>query len=443
MALARREFLTLLAGAASMAARVPTRTGFKAGVAVIDITPEAGIWMAGYAARTCPAEGVALPLHAKALALEDERGHRAVLLTAELLGVTAAMTTRVAEALRRRHGIDREGLLVNASHTHSGPVTADMLSIAYELPAGQPERIAAYTAELERKLVDVVGRAIRDLRPALLSFGEGRADFAANRRVDFTPLGPVDHAVPVLRVETDARVRAIVFGYACHNTTLQAGNCRLHGDYAGVAQAVLERRHPGVVALFVAGCGGDANPSPRGTLELVERHGQSLAEAVQRTAVVTVSGPLRLRFGVVDLPFATPPARAEWEARLQHSDPYVRRHARLMLDALASEGRLLAAQPAPVQVWGFGDAFTLVAIGGEVVVDYALRLKRDHPGRRLWVAGYSNDVFGYLPSLRVLKEGGYEGGGAMIYYGRPGPFAAPVEELVHGKVRELMDGGGR
>jgi neutral/alkaline ceramidase-like enzyme len=443
MALARREFLTLLAGAASVAARVRTPTGFKAGVAVIDITPAAGIWMAGYAARTCPAEGVALPLHAKALALEDERGRRAVLLTADLLGVTAAMTARVAQALRRRHRIDREALLVNASHTHSGPVTADMLSIAYDLPAGQPERIAAYTAELERKLVEVAGQAIRDLRPARLSFGEGTAGFAANRRVDFTPLGPVDHAVPVLRVETDARARAIVFGYACHNTTLQAGHCRLHGDYAGVAQAALERSHPGAVALFVAGCGGDANPSPRGTLELAERHGQSLAEAVEETAVAPVSGPLRLRYGVVDLPFAPPPDRAAWEARLQHADVYVRRHARLMLDTLAKAGRLPAAQPTPVQVWGFGEAFTLVAIGGEVVVDYALRLKRDHPGRRLWVAGYSNDVFGYLPSLRVLKEGGYEGGGAMIYYGRPGPFAPEVEELVHGKVRELLDGGTR
>jgi hypothetical protein len=440
MTLGRREFLTVLAGATSLAAR--GRTAWKAGVAVIDITPPPGIWMAGYAARKCPAQGVALPLHAKALALEDEHGRRAVLLTADLLGVTAAMTSRVAEAVRRRHGLAREGLLVNASHTHSGPVTADMLSIAYDLPAGQPERIAAYTAELESKLVDVIGRAIGRLGPARLGFGEGTVDFAANRRVDFTPIGPVDHAVPVLRVETDGRVAAIVFGYACHNTTLQAGNCQLHGDYAGVAQAALERRHPGATALFVAGCGGDANPAPRGTVESVERHGLALADAVDRApAPATVAGALRLGYGVVDVPFAPPPDRAGWEARLEHQDVYVRRHARLMLDTLASAGRLPEAQRVPVQVWRFGDTFTLVAIGGEVVVDYALRLKKDHPGQRLWVAGYSNDVFGYLPSLRVLKEGGYEGGGAMIYYGRPGPFAPAVEDLVHGKIRALMDGG--
>jgi hypothetical protein len=57
------------------------------------------------------------------------------------------------------------------------------------------------------------------------------------------------------------------------------------------------------------------------------------------------------------------------------------------------------------------------------------------------VAGYSNDVFGYVPSLRVLREGGYEGGDAMIYYAKPGPFNEAVEELIVGKVHQLMGGG--
>ena len=254
----------------------------------------------------------------------------------------------------------------------------------------------------------------------------------------------MDHTVPVLEVnERSGRPLAIVFGYACHNTTLQDANCRLHGDYAGVAQAALERRHPGATALFVAGCGGDVNPKPRGTMEFVERHGLALADAVDaaRRSLVPVSGPLRPAYGVVDLPFAPTPDRREWEVRLDDADVYVRRHARLMLDALDRDGRLPAAQAEPVQVWRFGASLTLVALGGEVVVDYALRVKRDYAGQRLWVAAYSNDVFGYVPSLRVLREGGYEAGGAMIYYGRPGPFAEPVEELIHGKIRELMSGG--
>jgi hypothetical protein len=431
----RREFLALAAGAAASG----HGRGWRVGVARMDITPAPGIWMAGFAARTCASERVALPLYGKALALEDARGRRAVLVTVDLLGVTAATTARLADALRTSHGVPREGLLVNASHTHSGPVTADMLTIAYDLPAGQPARIADYTRSLEERLAEAAGRALASLRPARLSFAEGRASFAANRRVQFSPDGPVDHAVPVLEVAfDDGGPGAIVFGYACHNTTLQAPWCGLHGDYAGVAQAVLEGRRPGASALFVAGCGGDANPKPRGTLELAQAHGTALADAVEhalgtRTAVAAEIG---LAYGVVDLPFAPPPTRAEWETRLQDPDPYVRKHARLMLDVLARDGHLPRVQPAPVQVWRFGGTFTLIALGGEVVADYALRLKREHPGR-LWVAGYSNDVFGYLPSLRVLREGGYEGGGAMIYYGRPGPFAPDVEELVHAQVKAL------
>jgi hypothetical protein len=437
----RRAFLTMLTGAGGLGAGPPP--AWKAGVASVDITPAPGIWMAGFAARTCPAEGVGLPLHAKALALEDAAGRRAVLLALDLLGVTADMTGRIAAAVGARHGVAREGLLVNASHTHSGPVTAGLLSIAYDLSAEQRAAIRSYSAQLERKAVAVIGRAMAGLRPARLSFAEAQAGFAANRRVQFTPEGPVDHAVPVLRVDgTDGALVAIVFGYACHNTTLQAGNCRLHGDYAGVAQAALESRHPGARALFVAGCGGDANPRPRGTVALVEGHGAALAEAVDRALAATapVAGPLRLAGGVVDLPFAPPPGRLELERRLRDEDVHVRRHARLMLEVLAAKGRLPAAQPAPVHVWRFGTSLTLVGIGGEVVVDYALRLKRDYPGQRLWAAGYSDDVFGYLPSERVLSEGGYEGGGAMIYYGRPGPFAPGVEDLIHGEVRRLMGG---
>jgi hypothetical protein len=155
---------------------------------------------------------------------------------------------------------------------------------------------------------------------------------------------------------------------------------------------------------------------------------------------VPVAGPLRLAYGVAALPFAPAPGRAELERRLSDADVYRRRHARVLLDRLARDGRLPATQPAPVQVWRFGETFTMVALGGEVVADYALRLKRDYPARRIWAAGYSNDVFGYLPSLRVLTEGGYEGGDAMIYYGRPGPFAPAVEERIHDEVRALMGG---
>ena len=439
----RRSFLGALGAAAVLpwAGRPAARpAGWQAGVATVDITPRRPLWMAGFAARTSPSQGTLLPQHAKALALQDAQGSRVVLVTLDLLGITTGVGARIAAEAARRHGLKREQLLLNSSHTHCGPVIDEMLPVAYDMTEKQWQDARAYTGEMEGKVIGVIGQALRRMQAVELRTAEGRATFAANRRVQFTPLGPVDHRVPVLRVEGRRGPLALVFGYACHNTTLRHGFVKFHGDYAGVARAELERRHPGTTALFVAGCGGDQNPDPRDTLELVDRYGTQLADAVDAAgAGEPTDGRLRAAYRTVDLPFAPPPDRAGWTARLTDADRYVRRHARLMLDRLDRDGRLPTVQPDPIQVWRIGSGLTLVAMGGEVVVDYALRLARDYPGQRLWAAGYSNDVFGYVPSRRVLEEGGYEGGGAMIYYGRPGPFDPSVEERIHGTVRELME----
>jgi hypothetical protein len=78
-------------------------------------------------------------------------------------------------------------------------------------------------------------------------------------------------------------------------------------------------------------------------------------------------------------------------------------------------------------------------------VDYSLLFKSKYGWEDTWVAGYSNDVMGYIPSRRVLQEGGYEGGGAMVNYGRPGPLAPEVEDVIVRKVDELVArvGGGK
>jgi hypothetical protein len=440
----RREFLDTVAVAAVAApvlAAQGSPPGWKAGVATVDITPKTSLWMAGFARRREASQGVALPLHAKALALQVARQPPAVLITVDLLGVTARSTAHVTAQLQRRHRIQRADLFFNASHTHCGPVVDEQLAVAYGLSAEQWAAIRAYTASLDETLIRLIDDAISRLRPATIDCARGEASFAANRRVKFSPNGPVDHAVPILRIKSqDGKPLAIVFGYACHNTTLGDTFVQYHGDYAGVAQAVLEKRHPGTTALFVTGCGADANPSPRGTLELVEAHGTALADAVDRALASTTPIPpaLRTAFTTVDLPFVVGETRERWRKQLDIEDVYLQRHAALMDAAIKRDGRLPVAQVDPIQVWQFGDALTLVTLGGEVVVDYALRLAREYPDRRMWVAGYSNDVFGYVPSARVAREGGYEGGDAMIYYGRPAPFTEEVEELIVGQVKKLV-----
>lgn len=418
------------------------RTDWKAGAARVEITPTRPVWMAGYAARKKPSEGVLQPLYARAVALQDEKGDRAVLVSADLLGFPQAVSRRIAQRVRKEHRLPRERLVLNASHTHGGPVIGDTLRVGYqEMTEQQWKETQAYTREVEEHVIRCIGEALKALQPARLDFGKGRAFFAANRRLQLNPNGPVDHEAPVLRVTArDGDPIALLFGYACHNTTLGADFLRFHGDYAGIAQDRLEKKYPGARALFVCGCGADANPAPRGKLEQAVQYGEELAKSVEETLerpMKPLNGPLRCAYTEVPLKFAPFPDKAGWEARLADPNVYVRRHARQMLDTIEREGRIRDEYPYPVQVWRFGADLDFIALAGEVVVDYALRLKREFGTRNCWVSGYNNDVFAYIPSERVLSEGGYEGAGAMLYYGQPGAFAPGVEETIIRTVHRL------
>ncbi len=433
----RALILALLAAAAPAA-----ETSWKAGVARVPITPREPIWLAGYAARNKPSEGVLQEIHAKALALEDSSGAVSVVVAADILGFTRAMSDEIAGRVRQKYGLPRERLVLSATHTHSGPVTGQLLRPAYPLEGAQAETIRRYTAWLLDQVTEVIGRAMADRRPARLEFEQGLAGFGVNRRrvgARYRP-GPVDQDVPVLAVRSpQGELRAVLFGYACHNTVL--AGYEINGDYAGFAQEALEKEYPGAVALFVAGCGADANPLPRRSVELARMYGLILAAAVREVLagkMKPVEGPLGAALEHVDLPFQAPPSREELESRLKDKDVLRRRHAQLMLEILQREGRLPDRYPYPVQVWQFGRDLSWIVLGGEVVVDFALRFKGAYGWDRTWVTAYANDVFAYIPSLRVLKEGGYEGGGAMIAYGQPAPFRAAVEEIVAEKVDELM-----
>lgn len=420
----------------------------KAGAARIDITPSGPIWMAGYAARAAPSQGVLARLWAKALALEDARGARAVIVTTDLIGLPMELTDLVAARAMEQYKLERAGLVFNSSHTHTGPVVLGNLPVMEpQQPPGR-QALTAYRHALGEKLVVVIGAALADLAPAGLAFDYGQARFGVNRRqftakgvaIGVNPDGPSDARVPVLRVTSPAgQVRAILFGYACHNTTLTAEFYQLSGDYAGFAQAGLESQFPGAVALFLQLCGGDQNPNPRSRLEFAEQHGRTLAAEVARVArsqMPPAGGRLRASYQLTALPFA-PHTRAQFEPELKDPNAFRQRRAALMLK-LYDERREPRLLPYPVQAVRLDGGFTLLALGGEVSVDYALWAYKTWPREKLIVAGYSNDVACYIPSARILREGGYEASDSMIYYGQPGPFTEEVETRIQEAARQVM-----
>ena len=426
---------------------------WQAGVARVKITPREPVWMSGYASRDRPAEGTLTDLWAKALALDDGAGHRVVLVSMDLCGIDRALSKRVCEALREKHGLDRPSVALCVSHTHTGPVVGSNLRAMYALDERQAKGIDDYTARLEKDIIAVVGKALAALRPARLEWGVGKATFAVNRRAnreeDVTRLreegklkGPVDHDLPVLAVrDGGGKPVAIVFGYACHATTLSF--YQWSGDWPGFAQVEIEKAYPGAAALFVAGCGADQNPLPRRTVELARKYGIEAAGGVAAAiedGLRPIEGGLRTGYSEIDLPFDALPTREQLAKDAASADRYVAGRARLLLAAHDRDGRLSAAYPYPVQAWRLGSGPTIVLLGGEVVVDYSLRLKKELGTPSLWVAGYANDVMAYVPSERVLMEGGYEGGGAMVYYGLPAPWAPGVEGWIVREVRELTSG---
>jgi hypothetical protein len=428
---------------------------YKAGVARVKITPEKPIWLSGYASRNHASEGLIQDLWAKAVAIEDAKGTRVVIVTNDLIGLPRALSDIVAARVQKEYGLDRSRLLLNSSHTHTGPALRGNLGTMWDLGPEDAAAINGYSMKLADSLVAVAGAALGDLKPARIWFGEGKAEFAVNRReptpkgivIGVNPQGARDTAVPVIKIASaDGTLHAVLVGYACHNTTLTGEFYKISGDYAGFAQSAIERAHPGTAALFVQLCAGDQNPNPRSTLELAEKHGATLATEVDRVlagGLQRVHGPLRTAFRIAEPAFA-PYTRETFESELASRNPSAVRRAQLMLKAYDS-GNPVRRVPYPVQAIRFGKGLTIVALGGEPVVDYALRIKREaHSAKEpVIVAGYSNDVMCYIPSLAVLKGGGYEAVDSMIYYGQPGPFTEDIEETVMGAVRNVLKQVGR
>lgn len=423
--------LTLgLLSARSDATEDPTL--YQVGIASVDVTPSFPIRLNGFGGRTKESEGVRQQLWAKALAVSTSDADAVVVITVDTLGVPDELTERVAEKLKAQ-GLERSRIAICASHTHSGPMIRDCANTLFgkPIPEDHWRHILTYSDELEAKLVKAAVDALADRKPSRLSWAVGKVGFAFNRR---TNGGPVDHDVPVLAVHgEDGALRAVFTNYACHCVTLS--DDMISGDWAGYAMEHIQRRNPGCTALISIGCGADSNP--RGGVlgskfDVADSLGQELAEEVQRL----LGGPLRplskapvTAIQRVTLPLAPLPSRDQWQEKAQ-AENAIGHHARTQLARLDRGEALLTEISYSIQTMAFGDELAWVFLPGEVVVDYALRLKQELDGSRVWMNAYANACPGYVPSERILREGGYEGGGAMVYYDIPGPYATGLEQII-------------
>ena len=424
--------------------------GWRAGVARVVITPEEPMWMSGYTSRDHTAEGKLHDLWAKALVIEDADGKRAVVISTDVRGIPKYISDRIRNRIKEKYKLSRDQVLLNSSHTHSGPVMFDTITnFVYLNPMEiqEREKLEQYSIALENKLLNLVGEALELMMPVQISSGNGVARFAVNRRNNNESTirqqvelrGPIDHSVPVIKITKETEeVVAIIFGYACHPTVLNG--YKWSGDYPGFAQLELEKSYPGVTALFLQGAGGDLNPMPRRSVPLARQYGLELAEAVKRVLKEEMnSQPPRLKtiYSEVDLSLEAPPTKQELAEVFKRSSGIEKLWAKRLLNKLDRGESLRISYPYPVQVWQLGDQL-MVNLGGELVVEYANNIKQIF-GQSTFVFGYSNDVMSYIPSATILREGGYEGASSQKVRGMASNWGSTIESRILQEVVELAN----
>ncbi len=423
------------------------------GIAQIDITPDYPIRLNGYGSRSTESEGIVQNIWAKALAIGSDDDGPVVMVSVENCGLPDEFTEDVSDRVEHKTGITRENFVACFTHTHSAPCLTNSAAFIFgaDITPQEQEKIDRYTRELSNWIETIVMEALTKRQPSRLAWNIGELGFAKNRR---TEGGPVDHSLPVMQIlNADGTLRAVWASYACHCTTLGGSDNHICGDWAGYAQEEIQKSHPDVTAFITIGCGADANPEsrmrpmPEGKQEVFEtrlayakEHGKALAIEVDHQLERDTTDITEVPKGVferVNLPFDTLPTREEWEQKASQGGA-IGYHAKKHLEML-EDGQVIKTDISyPIQAWIFGNELAIVFLASEVVVDFSHRLKREFDATRLWVGAYTNAFPGYIPSERVLAEGGYEGGGAMIYFGQPTRFAPGVEQLVIDTVHQVL-----
>lgn len=412
----------------------------RAGTALVDATPPAGLALSGFAARSDPALGTHDPLTVRAIVVENT-----ALVVADVIGLDANMVRRI----RERCTLPADNVVVSALHTHGGPVSmTGRLSQRAD---------AAYLKRLEAACVHAIDTAASSARPAHLSAGWGtNPNVARNRRhAD----GPVDPALPVLRIRDAAGgPMAVITAYACHPVVLSADNRLWTADYPHYVREHLEAANPGAMALFLTGCAGDANTghsahasislgsSPYRSFESAQAYGDRIAEAALQADEIPLGEHISAASRILHLRLErreteTPQALAQcWRCERETADPA---RAALLTHwiAWATEiaDRPLTPVEARVSVLNWGGA-SIVALPGEIFAETALQIRQKMSGDPGFVIGFAEDNPGYIPPAHEYAFGGYEIDEAHRYYGQPATFATGSAEALADAAIALLSG---
>ena len=432
----------------------------RAGVATANITPPVGAFLAGFAARDHPCEGIHDDLLARALVLEAD-GRRLALVSCDLIGLTRDSIASIRQMAEEGAGVPADSVFIACTHTHSGPTTGVLRHPGLDLE---------FVHVLERKIAGAIIEAARKLDDAALAVGKGRARIGINRRqrrpdgtigLGKNPEGPTDPDVGVIRIDgPGGRPLAIVVCHACHPVVLASGNYLVSADFPGRLAAFVEGVFPGCRCLFLNGGCGNINPLVLGgSFEDAERLGRFLgAEVVKVTEGLSTRREAELATAtrMVDVPLAPLPSAEEARATIEERTRVL--EEKLAAGAISRElceadwergwardvmteyGQPDRQRSRSLELMGvrLGNGL-LIGVPGEVFVEIALAVRNASPLPATMVVSYANGVVGYIPTARAFEEGGYEVERAYKFYRGVYAFTPEIEQIVTQGAIELAN----
>ena len=303
---------------------------YRVGLAKVDITPNYPVRLNGFGNRREESEGVSQRVFVRAMAISQDDAPPLVVLAVDNLGVRSTHVAEIARRLKTRFALPAENLAVTFTHTHCAPKLhgASDNIFSSPIPEDHQRHIERYTTQAVNGMTEAAEKAIAGRQRARLDWAVGEVGFAKNRRPQG---GPVDHDLPVLLVRSPdgKQLRGAYVSYACHCVTLRFN--KISGDWAGYAAELIERQHPGAVALVSIGAGSDQNPSQVSPddSQVALRQGAEIADEVKRVA----AGPLKAIQGTpqatlkrIPLPLNPLPTKKQFEETAMNGPRPTDRH---------------------------------------------------------------------------------------------------------------------
>ncbi|MHA1874699.1 MAG: neutral/alkaline non-lysosomal ceramidase N-terminal domain-containing protein [Candidatus Heimdallarchaeaceae archaeon] len=431
----------------------------EAGIAKANITPPVGYAHQGYSGIRKGCVGVHDELFTKVLFLKNGKD-KLVIITADLLGFPKEIVDDIKSMLKSKLGLNREDIIISASHTHYGPIIVKFIH--------DKDPDSSYLSQLKEKIVGAVYEASRNMHKATLSFGKGKANIGIiNRRgkdsnskeknypITPNPRGIIDDALNILKVDVSSQEEplALLVNYTCHPVSFPGLAFEFSADYPGQMQYEIERFYTGkTMAMFANGACGDINPDI--TTPDKKRFISGTKEDTKRLGTLLALEALKLIYSthkVEDVFFKKSIKTMKFSFNIVSK----RELERIKRNLSKANRKMEAAKQRTLKLWiennleaiknntvlkyveadlhyiNISNELIIAGLPGEPLVEIGLNIKKIFKDKSVFIFGYTNGYIGYIPTAESLKTGCYEAIRSPRTWGYPGTFKEEVEKMIY------------